>query len=253
MKHGLRLIKPRLTHSEIEKLRFQLAEWQTPEDMWRLANDTGNRIGSTNLFNQSGLAFLRDALTAVEFGKIRKASTVRLVAEAAEWPDFEIEVGGAIEKFEAAEVDDPERRRGDEYRDWVVGLADPVADWVARAEQTPAWIAAVCQKKLEKRYGGRPSLIIYLNVSEHGIRQTEIESSFPPATAVAKDHFDAIWILWKSKAYHVWQAGTQASLPLRDMKLSAEVAEKRFRQRYQVVLARRRQHRSKRGLPIDPT
>ncbi len=240
------LARPRLSRSEKSTLRSQLCCWQTPEEMWRVANEAGDHIGSTNLFNQGGLEFLRDALTAAELGMKRRASRVRLVAEVDRWPDFELEVGVVIERFEAVEVDDPERRRGDEYRNWVGGVIDPVTDWIARAEQTPTWIAAGCQKKMQKRYAGRASLVIYLNVSDHGIRQTEIENSFPSVTAMAKDQFDAIWVLWKSKAYQVWQGGTHVTMP-ENTTLAAEVAAKRLQQRRQIVMMRRREYLRKRG------
>ena len=107
---------------------------------------------STTLFNQGGLAFLRDASIAAEFGTIRQAERVRLVADT--WPDFELEIDGSVEQFKAVEVD----RRGDECRK-STGRAehDPEETWIARAEQTPAWIAAVCQKKADKRYRGGPA------------------------------------------------------------------------------------------------
>jgi hypothetical protein len=214
--------------------------------MWQLANEAGDRIGSTNLFNQGGLEFLRDALTAAEFGKVRRANKVRLIPEADKWPDLELLVGDAIESFEAAEVDDPVRRRGDEYRNDNV-VCDPVTDWIARAEQTPAWITSVCQKKVDKRYGGRARLVLYLNVSDHGVRHAEIEASFPSATSVAKDHFDAIWILWNNQAYHVWQGAEYIGISTKPVA-SAELAAQRLRYRYGVVMARRREHLRKRGL-----
>jgi hypothetical protein len=43
----------------------------------RIVPATMDRLGSTNLFNQSGLAFLRDAWIAAEFGSLRKAEELR--------------------------------------------------------------------------------------------------------------------------------------------------------------------------------
>jgi hypothetical protein len=241
-------MRPRLTRGERAILRTQLSQWLTPDEMLQVANDTGDRIGSTNLFNQGGLELLRDALTAAEFGKARRVNKVRLIPEPENWPDFELRVGGAVERFEAAEVDDPARRRGDEYRFGNLAC-DPVADWIARAEQTPAWIASVCQKKVDKRYDGRARLVLYLNVSDHGVRQAEIVASFQSATSVAKDHFDAIWILWNYHAYHVWQGAEYVGLSTKPIP-SAELAAQRFRYRHGVVLGRRREHLRKRGCSV---
>jgi hypothetical protein len=241
-------MRPRLTRAERSTLRSQLCQWQPPDEMWHVANEAGDRIGSTNLFNQGGLEFLRDALTAAEFGKVRRANKVRLIPETDKWPDFELGVGGTTERFEVAEVDDPVRRRGDEYQLGKV-VCDPVTDWIARAEQTPAWITSVCQKKVDKCYGARTKLVLYLNVSDHGVRQIEIEASFPSATAVAREHFDAIWILWNNQAYHVWQ-GTEYIGVSTKSAVSTEVASKRFRYRHRIVSAHRREHLRKRGLSV---
>ena len=80
-------------------------------------------------------------------------------------------------------------------------------DWIARVEQAPAWLEAACRNKADKRYGARANLVIYLNLSEYGIRQTEVGSSFLSATSAVKDSFDAVWVLWKERAYLVWKSG----------------------------------------------
>jgi hypothetical protein len=100
----------RLTRREIADLGAQLAQWQTPEVMSCLVADTMERLGSKDLFNQSGLALLRDAWIAAEFGRIRQAEHVHLIAD--RWPDFNLKIDGQVEAFEAVEADDPERRRG---------------------------------------------------------------------------------------------------------------------------------------------
>ncbi len=129
--------------------------------------------------------------------------TIRIVPD--NWPDFELLVGGRVEAFEAVEADDPERRRGVEYRECIGEVEDdPVEDWIARAEQAPAWLEAACRKKAGKRYSGRANLIIYLNLSEYGIRQAEVEACFPSATEAVKDAFEAAWVPWKKRAYQVW-------------------------------------------------
>ncbi len=193
----------RLTTSEILDLSNRLTEWQTPIEMRDLVSSTMDDLGSTNFFNQSGLAFIRDAWIASEFGWLRDATSVRLVPD--NWPDFELSIAGRVESFEAVEADNPERRRGLDYRhglDEVVG--DPIEDWIARAEMAPSWLKAACQKKAEKRYSGRTGLVVYLNLDECGIRQSEVEACFPSATASVKDAFEAVWVLWKKKAYRVW-------------------------------------------------
>jgi hypothetical protein len=197
---------PRLSPGEIADLRRQLVLWQTPEAMLKLYDDTVERIGSENLFTQAGLVFLRDAWIAATFARARSVKHVRLVADI--WPDFEMKKAGRIEAFEAVEADDPQRRRGDEYRNTTKKREhDPIENWIARAELIPTWIAAACQKKANKGYGACAGLVVYLNPDEWGIRQEEVESSFPSATATVKDKFDTVWVLWKNQAHLVWQTG----------------------------------------------
>jgi hypothetical protein len=194
----------RLTKIEIADLKSRLAAWQTPDAICELYIATVERIGTVTLFNQGGLAFLREAWLAAEFGKARKAQNVRLVSDT--WPDLELMIDGHVEAFEAVEADDPERERGREYKEDNGEVEmDPIENWIARAEAAPSWIEAACRKKAAKHYGGRANLVIYLNMNEFDVRQTEVVASFPHATQEAKGTFDAVWVLWKERAYRVWR------------------------------------------------
>ncbi|MBF0167486.1 MAG: hypothetical protein HQL45_07620 [Alphaproteobacteria bacterium] len=193
----------RLVQDEIDELKERLAAWQSPKTMGASVDEAMNSLGSSNLFNQGGLAFLRDAWIAAEFGAIRNAEKVRLVSD--NWPDFELCIDGRVDAFEAVEADAPDRRRGEEYRKGIGEMKDdPVEDWIARAEQAPDWLQSACRKKARKNYGSRANLVIYLNLNEFGIRQSEVETCFPHATAAVKDAFETVWILWKKQAYHIW-------------------------------------------------
>lgn len=162
-----------------------------------------NSLGSANLFNRSGLTFLREAWIAAQFGSARDAAKVRLVSD--NWPDFELFVAGRREVFEAVEADDPERRRGLEYREGIGKVKDdPVEDLIARVGQVPNWLEAACRKKAGKCYSGRVSLVIYLNLSEFDYFRSEVEACFSSATESVKDAFDTVWILWKERVYQVW-------------------------------------------------
>lgn len=169
-------------------------------------------MGSAGFFRQGGVEFLRDAWLAAEFGRHRQCSRIRLVAEREQWPDFETCGGGADQRVECAEADVPGRRRGDEYRaaeEWAVTdqpnfKHDPIEDWIARADQVPAALAAAIATKIKKHYAGRASLLVYLNIGEFGIRQAEIEAAMLPAITPALPHFQRVWILWKTRLYGPW-------------------------------------------------
>ena len=203
---------PKLTRGELADHRAWLSEWRAPGDMAAYVTAVNDAMGSACFFRQGGVEFLRDAWLAAEFGRHRQCSLVRLVAEREQWPDFETRGGGADERVECAEANVPGRRRGDEYREAEKRSAngepsfghDPIEEWIARADEVPAALAAVIATKIEKHYAERASLLMYLNIGEFGIRQAEIEAAMPPAIAPALPHFRRVWILWKARLYGPW-------------------------------------------------
>jgi hypothetical protein len=203
---------PRLTKSELAEHRAWLSDWRTPDDMATYVSAVNDAMGSANFFRQGGVEFLRDAWLAAEFGRHRQSSAVRLVAKPEQWPDFESQVNGVIERIECVEADVLGRRRGDEYREAEKRSAagdltikdDPIEDWVARAGQVPAALSAVIATKIGKFYAGHASLLVYLNIGEFGIRQAEIEAAMAPAIAPALPCFQRVWVLWKARLYEPW-------------------------------------------------
>ena len=175
---------PRLSKSEITELKLTFEEWQTPTALYDRVMPILDRIGSVDFFNQGGLTFLREAWIASRIGLARNAARARLVKD--EWPDFELEINGDVERLEAVEADDPSRRRGQEYKlDSTSAAPDPVEDWIWRADQVPDWLEAACNKKVGKKYKTKVSLVILLNMSEYGIRRQQVEECLRPATARA--------------------------------------------------------------------
>ena len=94
------------------------------------------------------------------------------------------------------------RRRGDELKveDPPVRL-DPVEAWVARAEQIPVSLRTSVERKAKKRYGSFATLLVYLNISEWGIRQKETEKVIAEVKAEHAATFERIIVLWKDKLY----------------------------------------------------
>lgn len=198
----------KLDKAQIASLESDLTIWQSPIKMQAYLDEALHEVGSTVFFNQAGLAFLRDAWTAANFGIARNARQVRLVSDV--WPDFELQMGDEIEPFEAVEADDPKRRRGLEFRNFTDEiLEDPVEDWIRRAEAAPAWIEKVCQGKAAKSYIAGANLVVYLNMGEYGIRQKQVEASFATSTTSVRSHFHTVWVLWQANAYLVWKEGRQ--------------------------------------------
>lgn len=207
---------PRLTNEEIERHQNWLSEWHSPAEMLAYVREVNEQTGRYFLI-QAGLAFLRDAWSAATFGNIRGASLIRLVD--GEWPDFELRFVDSVEPFECTEADVPGRKRGQEFRaaeeqagpDGLYLEDDPVEDWIARAETAPEALRIAAERKTSKRYSRKAHLLIYLNISEFGIRQEEIEGCFLDSTKPAKDAFYTVWILWKATAYKVWDGGRSSA------------------------------------------
>jgi hypothetical protein len=78
---------------------------------------------------------------------------------------------------------------------------DPVEDWIERAESIPKFLDKAISEKIEKHYGSACWLVIYLNISEWGIRQKETEATIAEAKARYASSFEAISVLWKGCLY----------------------------------------------------
>ncbi len=193
----------RLTKQQIAQHQDWVCSWRSPDHMLRYVDELTDAIGSVDFFTQAGLAFLREAWAAAKFSVACNATAVRLILD--EWPDFEIEVNNSVEVFELTEADLPERKRGEEYRSASdAGFPvedDPVEEWAERANLVPQAITAAVLKKARKKYSKKVNLLIYLNISEYGIRQSEIEFSFGSSIASADEYFTDIWVLWKDRVY----------------------------------------------------
>jgi hypothetical protein len=199
---------PRLDKARVRQLKNDLAQWLPPAEALEIVQQAMELLGSVDLFNQGGLDFIRDAWIMGDFGQTRGAGRVRIILDS--WPDFELWIDDRVEQYEAVEADDPRRRRGHEYRTRQGELLhDPVENWVARAEDAPSWVESACRRKVNKCYAQKTNLVVYLNMNEFGIRQDEVENAFPRATAVAKDNFDCVWVLWKNRTYLTWKAGVE--------------------------------------------
>lgn len=206
----------RLTKAEMMAARRWLEAWRTPTEALSRVEAINEAMGATDFFGQAGTTFLRDAWTAASFAAARSAPEVRLVADT--WPDAEIRwptVAGRalIERLEIVEADLPDRRRGDEYRQWEAEVkndarkkwrSDPIDKMIALAREIPGALTAAVEGKISKRYAGRASLLILLNISEYGIHQDDVIESFAAAAAPALPQFERVWILWKQVAYGPW-------------------------------------------------
>lgn len=213
----------RLSKPEIRRHRATLEAWQRPSQMLKRARALMDLIGDVDLFNQAGVDFLLEAWAAAKFARARGTLRVRLVSAREQFPDFEVRTRArAIEQWEFTEIDPrrPERPRGDEYRQRalrriagnhaVEGIS--IEEMRRQVDRIPSSLRDGCRAKVEKEYGGRVGLLVYLNFSDFGFWYEEIEQSLLSATKVAKDSFTEVWVLWGARLYRKWHDGAAAEL-----------------------------------------
>jgi hypothetical protein len=200
---------PKLASNDLVRHRAWLTDWRTPADMASYVASVNCEMGSRAFLAQPGTEFLREAWLAAEFGRHRQSEAVRLVAPEAQWPDFEAQAGGKIDRVECAEADVPGRKRGNEYKKLEIQLEmggsavenDPVDNWLERAALIPAALDLIVVNKSAKNYAERVDLLIYLNIGEYGLRQAETEIVIARAIGQATSSFARVWVLWKDRLY----------------------------------------------------
>jgi hypothetical protein len=107
--------------------------------------------------------------------------------------DFFLRTPTGLHEFQLVEVQQPGRRRGDEYRS-SAGVLHPNEDErLLAAQDGPYWIANAIDRKREA-YGGPLSslnLLVYVNFWAHGLQYNAIVHAMPQRT----NDFGSIWLL----------------------------------------------------------
>ncbi len=115
--------------------------------------------------------------------------------------DFEFEAAGGVHPFQITEVQEPGRRRGDEYKREPMDGAK-LEDWSEGTANGPRWIRDAIHKKLN-RYGGRVShlnLLVYLNFPAYDQKYIDIRA----ACAEQASPFASVWLLNGNAAACIW-------------------------------------------------
>jgi hypothetical protein len=71
----------------------------------------------------------------------------------------------------------------------------------SRGDSIPKFLDEAVAAKSGKRYGAPCWLVVYLNISEYGIRQKETEAAISQVKARYASSFEAISVLWKGRLY----------------------------------------------------
>jgi hypothetical protein len=201
-----------ISRAEQKAYRSRLSEWNTPRRFIETADELTDRISALQVFSPHGV-FARDAWVAARF--VSASPRTPCVSAPTNGPDFETRTRGAIQRYEVTEADILGRRRHDEYKALARSERDfdfwtrTAADWRARAEQVPLALQHAAELKAQKCYATNSArLVVSLNMNTLGYRQKEIEAAMPAATAVAKDTFSQVWVLWTNHLYLLWNGGS---------------------------------------------
>ena len=192
--------RPPLSAEEIEAARASLAQWQEPAAFKAAVDGFSARCTSPDWFSRPELKFLHEAFVLARFALRRGVDHVRLAEPLAQWPDGFVQLAGKTHNVEVTGTHGG-RKLGDEYREPKGLTMDPVENWVARGESIPKYLDETVNAKSKKYYSVPCWLVVYLNISEYGIRQQETEAAIAQVKARYEASFEAISVLWNGRLY----------------------------------------------------
>jgi hypothetical protein len=191
---------PEVKAEEQALSRSDLECWQTPAAFTAKVKKMAGAVKSDELFNRADKKFLREAMVVAELTKFRPTDEVRLVPQNDQWPDAQIGPQKDPTNIEITEVLEEGRKRGLEYRTHQHPTNDYTADELnKRATAITDRLDDVIQDKVGKGYSAKCVLAIYLNISNFGVRQTEVEGEIAKIKAKYAKDFQEICILWQGK------------------------------------------------------
>jgi hypothetical protein len=190
-----------LSAEELMRARADLETWCAPQDFFQKIKTLDEKIISEELFTAPHLGFVLDAIVLADFAvRLKGARRVRLATQDERHPDGFVETSESTLGIEVTEVDREARRRGDEYKAGVPAR-ESVDDWEDRANAIPAELDRVILKKVNKHYHPAPTLVVYLNLNDYGIRQMQTEAAIEAALQRHCSSFNGIYIIWKDKLF----------------------------------------------------
>jgi hypothetical protein len=157
------------------------------------------------------MGWWRDAYVADQVAGILDVGRVRLSLD--HKCDFQTEQDGHIVTWEATEADDPDRKRGDEFRKLgkeleagrFVVRQDPVEKWNARIRKIPVALKQAATNKANRSYPKDTNLVINLNITDFRDQTALFRACAHDATQLGGEAFVKLWVLWGSTLYLIWR------------------------------------------------
>jgi hypothetical protein len=101
-------------------------------------------------------------------------------------------------KVEVTEADHEDRRRGDEYKDDGKAKERP-SDESEGVNVISKELERVIQKKANKCYKPKPTLVVWLNLDKQEIKEEDVVSVLDDARSRHAASFENIFLLWRQK------------------------------------------------------
>lgn len=188
------LEEPRLTKKDKDHWKALFQKFITPNDCLSLVDDLRQKIGA-NFLVQSGLEFVREAWILGTYGSKTRADEVRLYPES--YFDGEVSNGEHYSRIEITEIQDLNRRRGDEYRRHDQSLEEIGEDWAKDALKSfPSHFRKCINKKIEKDYPNGVGLLIYLNTLLTLFYKSELRQIIDKEVKQVRSKFPFVDVLW---------------------------------------------------------
>lgn len=188
---------PPSSKADLPSLKAALQEWSSLDSFEEKLAPL-RAVPPSEIFRRPEFQFYFEAWVLLRYARLRGATRLRLAPPF----DGQVEVSGAIEDVEITDAIEAGRRRGAEDWEDATVRHDPVEDWDRRLNSVPAALAAVIQRKTERRYNPKPVLVIYLSIGTYGdYRRSEIESIIRTTKAAHRNTFAEIYILWEGSLF----------------------------------------------------
>ncbi len=141
---------------------------------------------------------MREAWILGTYGSKTRADEVRLYPES--YFDGEVSNGEHYSRIEITEIQDLNRRRGDEYRRHDQSLEEISEDWAKDALKSfPSHFRKCINKKIEKDYPNGVGLLIYLNTLLTLFYKSELRQIIDKEVKQVRSKFPFVDVLWGEK------------------------------------------------------
>ena len=178
---------------------FPKPPYLSPAALLDEANREMALVSAVSLFNDSQYQKLREKWCAAKFGLgysqfIAPCEVAISNSQQRIDADFFLQSDATIFAFQLAEAQEPERKRGAEYKQFARHEIRSIPYEPERGSvEGPEWIANAIRKKVEKKYDGSSTLnlAIYANFSAINLQHSSVTAQCEPF----KQTFASIWVI----------------------------------------------------------